>query len=292
MTNNEHPLRNILQGIHSKYLGVAILGHTVGLESRSERQILTTPIDKLLGKTALKSLPRLGGNDKFYNYSTAEYWHGTGRYQLRNGRVIDVAANIAASECIMPSRDNFDFKRDMDSISLARARVYARAYADMHGKGNEEDYRYGSAKFWACAFLGDIAVEATREIQAYKPAGYKQMMDHLKQGDVNKWISKVAPKRNGVMDLYERGSSIPDNYPVLINVKDEFIHSDTSKAVSIHEARAEEPIPLSMVNHIEVPMSRVIETEKIFKDTEVIPIEYGESHSSDYSFSEHLHGIV
>ena len=66
-----------------------------------------------------------------------EYWHGTGRYQYRDGKIVDVLKGMIEQGGLLPQRDDIDTVGVMDSISLARSRTYARAYADMHENGEK-----------------------------------------------------------------------------------------------------------------------------------------------------------
>ncbi len=61
-----------------------------------------------------------------------QYWHGTGRYQYRDGKKVDILKSIVNSGGLMPHVDDIDLVGKMNSISMAKSRIYARAYADMH----------------------------------------------------------------------------------------------------------------------------------------------------------------
>ena len=91
-----------------------------------------------------------------------EYWHGTGRYQYRDGKVVDVLKGMIEQGGLLPQRDDIDLVGAMDSVSMARSRTYARAYADMHENG-EKGERNGSALLWSAAFIGPLALKIAQE---------------------------------------------------------------------------------------------------------------------------------
>jgi hypothetical protein len=228
-------------------------------------------------------------------YSDIEYWHGTGRYQYAGDTIVDVLGSIARTRMLLPSYDAFDLIRPMQSVSLARSRVYGRVYADMHGTGSKEKERYGSSLFWACAFLGDIAVEASLETRVWRPTGYRRMMDHLFEANALQWYKKLTrASGNTVVNIYRDGSDIQGNYPVLFGVRRGSVTpSATSKAVSIHESRSECPIPLDhSIVHVEVPRDHVEETNRILGGVAVKAIEDGERWSANFLFSSHIAGNV
>jgi hypothetical protein len=203
-------------------------------------------------------------------------------------------ASIASSGLIVPNYDAFDLNRPMQSVSLAKSRMYGRAYADMHGKGSQESGRYGSSLFWACAFLGDVAVEAAKEVKAWHPAGYYQIMEHLLVADAVSWFKKMTRMHSpSLIDVYRQGSDITDNYPVLFGIRSSgLVLAETSQAVSIHERRTEHPLSIAeSVTHVEVPECRISITNGLV-DKPVLPIELGERYAANFSFSDHIGGVI
>lgn len=280
--------------LYNPYLYVGTLGRIVGAQSRSgERGLSTRLIDNIVGRTALRGVSM--NSDDYNLYRRAEYWHGTGRYQYVDKQVVDVLTSIARTGMLMPNYDAFDLTRPMRTISLAYSRVYGRTYADMHGRGINEKERYGSSLFWACAFLGDIAVEASIETQIWRCKGYRRMMHHLVEADAIRWYKKLtSTSNNTVVDIYKNGSDIPDNYPILFGIKSAGIACvTTSRAVGIHEARTEQSLSIEKsVTHVEVPRARVKEVAKIMGGMAVRAIEDGERWSANYPFSSHMAGKI
>jgi hypothetical protein len=279
----ENPLKEILRkkDLKNPYLLVGLLGRIANNNVRNGNERLVRATDRLVGRFALKSFGEVTETVQ------ADYWHGTGRYQYSNGVVVDVLKGIAEQGALLPSYDAFDLNRPMTSISLAKQRMYARAYADMHGQGSRETERHGSSLLWASIYLGDIAIEAAREAEAWKPRGYKRMMDHLRTGNAAEWYKKVTRTNASVLSLYGHGSDIEGNYPMLFGISKGIELVDTSRAVGLHEVRTESSIPLELVTHVEVPRERVEETRRLI-DIEVVAIEDGEAYSSLKKFSEHL----
>lgn len=258
---------------------------------RAERGSYTSKsLDRLIGKIALSEFENA---PKPQEKLEVPLWHGTGRYRYIDGQVVDVLDSMATVDSIVPHHDKFDLLRPMDSVSLAKARMYARSYADMHGKGHNEEGRYGSSLFWACAFLGSIAVEAATESKVWTPSGYKKMIGHLAVADTVEWYKKVTTKdRPGVVEVYKSGSDIKENYPVLFAV-DNVEPTKTSKSVSLHEVRTEQPIRISEeILHVEVPRSKIEETKKVLGGVSIRAIEGSEYLCSAFTFTDHMHAEV
>lgn len=289
----ERPLRGVLRGkdLRNPYLLVGLAGR---IAATHERDSPTNKLlDRLLGRFVLSKLKPVDDPDIRARYAEVSHWHGTGRFKYDNGGTVDVLQSIAASGLILPSYDAFDLNRPMTSISLARSRAYGRAYADMHGRGINERERYGSSLFWACAFLGSVAVEAAKEAKVWRPHGYYRMMEHLRDANAIEWYKKITRATDPtVVDVYRHGSDIVDNYPVLFGVRN-VTPTDTSRAVAIHEVRTEQPLALDTdITHVEVPRVHIEETRRLLGSVAIMAIEDGEHFAAQYSFSEHIHNAV
>lgn len=288
----KNPLREILQpkDLLNPYLAASVagrLGNKMEVESRGARAL-----DKFVGRTALSSFS-LEDNIDPSVYSDTRLWHGTGRYKHEENGIQDVLKNIADTGQIQPKEDRFDFTGTMHTVSLAKSRMYARAYADMYGEKPDSSERYGDSLFWACAFLGSIAVEASIEMEVWKPSGYYSMMCHLGRAGISEWYKKVnSSPHNSMVDIYTGKSDIEGNYPVLFGVR-EVDGVKTSRAVALHEIRSDKPIDIhNDVTHVEVPERNIDETRKILGDLAIRSIEMGEIISSKHSFTEHMHEIL
>jgi len=58
-------------------------------------------------------------------YGQTYLWHGTGRYQYRDGEIIDVLAKIVNTGGLVPSEDSFDPMGPTKSVSTSPVRIYA-----------------------------------------------------------------------------------------------------------------------------------------------------------------------
>lgn len=284
------PLEGILKprDLRNPYIAAGLAGRlatNVEIGSRTARVL-----DHVMERLALG--PLATPNDGGYGVPT-ELWHGTGRYKYKEGEVVDVLEGIAATRTILPNQDNFDLLRPMTSISLARSRMYARAYADMFGNGQDERERYGSSLLWACSFLGSVAIEASKETKVWRPSGYYKMMGHLATANAIEWYKKITRVPNpSVVSVYRDGSDIHDNYPVLFGVRS-VEPTVTSNAVALHEVRTEQPLNIDAdITHVEVPRSHIEGTRRVLGGIATMAIEDGETISSQYTFTQHMHGIV
>jgi hypothetical protein len=250
-------------------------------------------LDRAVGKLALSSFDATRIPNDTNMYDETCLWHGTGRFKHEDGDVTDILAKIADDGYIAPRLDRFDFNGPMESVSLARSRMYARAYADMYGAEPDKSERYGDALFWACAFLGSIAVEASKELKVWTPKGYYEMMHHLGRAGVSEWYKKVTSSHDvNIVNVYRGASDIDDNYPVLFGVRG-VDGIPTSRTVALHEIRTDNPLHLDVdITHVEVPNCRIEETQKILAGVAIRSIEEGETFSSQFTFTQHMHELV
>jgi hypothetical protein len=283
------PLRDILhfKDLRNPYILAGLMGRLA--TSTALGSITAKSLDKIVHTLVLPKVNTQIPTD----YEASELWHGTGRYKYKDGKIVDVLAGIAETGCILPNLDRFDINRPMVTTSLARSRMYARAYADMHGAGSRERDRYGSSLFWACSFLGSIAIEASKESKVWTRKGYNQMLGHLATASAADWYKNITRVEDPtVVTVYERGSDIVNNYPVLFNVR-QVTPTTTSKAIALHEVRTEEPIDLVRdIHHIEVPLDKVEETKTIIQGVDVVAIEKGEEYCAGFTYTEHMNELV
>jgi DNA-binding XRE family transcriptional regulator len=219
----------------------------------------------------------------------ANLWHGTGRYQYHpSGQIVDVLDNIARAGRIQTNYDRYDVETGpMDSISLARARMYGRAYADMHNNNSEGERpeRHGSAIFWASVFVGDWALAFARE-----QGGYRNARDRMKEAGSDHWHAKINSRHLGIRADFVKGSDITGNYPILFGVEG-VVPAKTSGAFALHEVRTCQPIEITtQITHAEVPRAKVGETQDKFAEyglskTPIMAIEDGERYAASQNFS-------
>ena len=290
-----------------RYIAAGFLGRAVGSQLRKQAKTQKqSNMLKIVDQIAAAKMPKLNRQllteqarstlKEFFSQS--KLWHGTGRYQYKDGKVTDVLDSIAKIGKLQPQYDDIDFNRPMESLSLARSRVYSRSYADMHGKGAAEPERYGTSALWAWIFLGDIGAEAMLEGRVWTKDGRLDTRDHFAQCNANDWYQKVRSSYAGTMTLFRRGSDIDGNYPIVFGVKDSGIETaDTSHSIAIHEVRVTQPLSLKEdITHIEVPREKIEETQTLLRsyghEVPILAIEDCEQFIADISFTELIQGKV
>lgn len=205
--------------------------------------------------------------------SQTQFWHGTGRYQYKNGKKADVLKSITVSGGLIPHFDDIDLVGKMDSISLARSRIYARAYADMHATEFQTE-RHGDSLLWASAFIGPLALKIVQETEYWKPESRRQVNEHFQNSSSADWYQKVRTERTGTLGIFAYGSDIEGNYPIIFGIKNGVAElADTSQSVAVHEARALNPITFDNMTHIEVPRDNIKETAELLAESGIeIPV--------------------
>lgn len=279
------------------------LPHHISLYTASKLHSKTAV--KLLDSYAKKHIIASGKLQSFsakeqqqYKSTThqATLWHGSGRFQYSNGEIIDVLKSILASGAIRPVEDAyaiFSGGRLMRSISLTRLRIIARCYADMHGKGYHEPNRYGDAltltSYHYGLFYARLYTIHYRKIKQYYKIWHKHTHD---DNGHNTWGKKSNKGAEDVWDVFGLGSDISGNYPIVFGIKDVKGTTELSSVFRDYEVRTENTISIGNLTHIEVPLSKVKETEVLIANhqlnTPVYPIELGELMASQTPFSELL----
>lgn len=284
-----------------RYIAAGIAGRVIGNQIRKRQAGESAPALKIIDRVATrinKSEPLRPSEreDVKAVFDQTKYWHGTGRFQYRDGKPVDVLEYIARNGKLQPQRDALDFTGPMESVSLAPSRMYSRTYADMHGKGAGEKGRHGSSMLWSWVFLGDIGIEALKESHAWTKSGRKNAVEHFNQGGAKDWYQKVSQSYMGTMELFRRGSDIEGNYPILFGVRDESVAPvPLSRSVGLHEVRSQEPISLeSDITHVEVPTEKVAETKELLEkyghEIPVLAIEDCERYVAEMPFSQLVAG--
>ena len=212
-------------------------------------------------------------------YSEVEAWQGTGRFQYRDEKVVDVLAAIIDAGGLMPQVDG-----DRKIISTTEYRPYAGVYADVHQPVGEELYfQYHDSRYWGDKIRERTLKYGRGSLHTFRP---------LKglQTEIN-WIKKRNRHipRNPLFFLspYRLRSDISNNYSILIGIRN--IQQETlpvPKFIGLHEKQYSQLIPLETL-HIEVPQMHLEETQKYLLSRGVrIPLiarEDGERYSSQFS---------
>ncbi|MEJ0053866.1 MAG: hypothetical protein WDN10_04055 [bacterium] len=224
-------------------------------------------------------------------YARAGHWHGTGRYKYGDtDGVVDILEGIIQNKGLTPHHDDWDRKRGgIRSISLGRARMYARLYAGMYmPQGQRIGNEYGSRLVWGHWFFDTAFLVALAEY----PFG-KHILDY--QRKLVNWTGKVSKKKHSLKSVFLEGTDIAYNYPILIGIRQGAISpSPGSRFFNLHEDRSEFPISIEDFTHVEVPETRVREVAETFRDAgfeiPVIPIEDGETYCRSFSFAKLVGG--
>jgi hypothetical protein len=265
----------------------AIKGKSGAITERVAKRVLNKDSSVLDRKVSSETMKKIEVASE-----QTEYWHGTGRFQYRDGKVVDVLRSMINQGGLLPHRDDIDLVGAMDSVSLARSRTYARAYADMHENG-EKGERHGSALLWSAAFIGPLALKMVHEGKVWRKENRLKMREHFANSNSAQWYRKVRQEPTGTLGIFAYGSDIQDNYPILFGVKEGVVTpAKTSDSVAVHEVRSTEPISFADMTHIEVPESRVLETQAMISEAgfevPVMAIEDFEAYSARQSFVEQV----
>lgn len=270
--------------------------------------------DKILQRDRLKALPNelqvayekaLPQIESLYASKTF-FWHGTGRYQYRDGKVIDVLEEIINNQGLIPNRDTYDSLTGVaNTSSFALSRMYARIYSDMYLDENKKPvYEYGSRFFWATKFIGETALkgigEALKDIGfnniAKNPRGFMKRLKNNNRSWVNKFRSDAHTNPKSIRKIFtDLQADISGDYPILIGVEQNaFQPNTTAEYISKYERRTKDSVPQSKFTHIEVPLKKVSEVQQLLKargvELPVIPIEVGERYCTQFNYQALVKG--
>lgn len=283
------------------------LRNVAGLAGRAVRLALeqdkTAPhyvqaIDKAMGRLAALNTLESKQDPVIANiYNDVCTWHGTGRFQYRQGQQIDILENIARQGQISTHHDTFDITRPMSSVSLGRSRMYARTYADLYRYKPDDRDRHGSSLFWGWMFLTDTMFEAALETKLWTPSGYRKIRTHFGENRLLNWCDRLTKQAsNNVLDIYRKGSDIEGNHPIIFGIKEgSFVPASTSRLIAVHEVRSEAPLTLANhVTHVEAPRAHLDEVSDTLMayghELPVISLEDAERYVSALPFSALLTG--
>jgi hypothetical protein len=272
------------------------LGRVVrrGMEDKEERPYRVRAIDAFMSHIPPLQLEHVASPEIERLHAEAGFWHGAGRFRYSDGEVIDVLSAITESGAVRAHLDAFDVVTGpMEIISLSRARMYARAYADMFRFQPGTDVRYGDSQFWGSVYLTDTIIQSLIENKVWTLEGYRTMMDHVGENKLRDWCAKfTSAEVKSTTQLYRAGSDIPGNHPILFGIRPgSFAPVATSQAVALHEVRTRESLnlPGGDITHLEVPLAHLEEDTEVLKsagfDLPVVAIEDAERHLARTAFS-------
>jgi len=160
-------------------------------------------------------------------YNLANTWHGTGRKQYREDgdkvEIIDVLEKILVDGGLKPHRDIWDAHTGVvDTVSLAKSRMYSRAYAEQYSvKGEEIVNPHGSQIAWMRYFISStllpVPIEVAKHygsIRARRMQAPEQKRKTI-QENAQAWVRKTTREPATLLNVFSRRSDIPGNYPML-----------------------------------------------------------------------------
>ncbi len=214
------------------------------------------------------------------------YWHGTGKLQhgKDGGGIVDIMNLLLEEKGLRPFKDIFDVKQgEMESTSVARTRMYARIYGDMHVFGGAPlNQRYGSPRFWSYYFIMASFIHAIGELGLWHPRARKEQKKMWYEQGKRTWTIKVTKRQDGdsMGMFFDAGSDIPNNYPIIIGIeRDGHNVLETASYVAQHENRIGSRIPMNAFTHLEVPSAHVAEITKLLQT-------HGHSNLPVFSFEQ------
>lgn len=236
-------------------------------------------------------------------YGDVDVWHGSGRYELNEaGEIADILEGVVAAGALNTHKDGWDTSLgETETISTTSMRPYAAGYADMHQQEGEQleyqDSRSNPA--WIMKAVRRRTLQSPAAALSFvKNIG--RLKSKISGGDAHDWIARKTGDSQAAGDqkasaFLHRRSSIPGNYPILWGIKpDAFDPVKTAKFVEKTEKRADTPIALNSVTHVEVPFAHIPETQEVFDrhgiTVPIIPRELGERYSSEFSDRELITG--
>lgn len=195
------------------------------------------------------------------------FWHGTGRYQYDSaGNVVDVLEQMAHAGGLVPKRDLWDLSRDMITTSLAHDRNYGRLYADMHLPEPLAAERAVSQTELVEQYIRGVKKEAflwyfaqnglINTIKKAREARKRLQIDE-------RWSKKINKAEPSIAKSFVVGSDIPNNYPILLGIREVANEEPIAPYLAKHETRTSAPIPFALFSHIEVPDYAITETEAL-----------------------------
>lgn len=269
---------------------------------RSVAMIKNKPLLKLLNNVAqgssfqVKSYPSKDVEAYLETSTGTKLWHGTGRFQYSDTKIIDVLDLIVLSGSLNPQDDVYAIalgKGRMKTISTTKLRIIARSYADTHGDGELEKNRFGGSLWWVSYYYSFFYAKAFSMQGLTLARNWKEWSNAATNSNGERtWGKKVNKSAKSVWDVFGLGSDEPANYPILFGIKSHGELVDLPKSIARVESRIVEPVKLSDLSHIEVPEEKIQEVQHLLDTARytvpVFPIELGEFVASKKSIEELL----
>ncbi len=234
-------------------------------------------------------------------YREVELWHGTGRYA--DSGAVDVLVGIVDTQEIRPHQDIWDGTlKTTKTISATKIRPYAVTYADIHLQPTEGELLFKDPRKWGGLIK---RLTAPHILSLIRDARY---FLHQRQEAI-KWMENKTGQqiitRNGIkgkVDAWRQAanfgklrSAIPGDYPILIGLlPNAFEPIKTAGYIGATERRTNQPIQITKINHLEVPLKYIEQTKVLLQDRgifiPVLPREFGERYSTEFTQREIVTG--
>ncbi|MFZ1019606.1 MAG: hypothetical protein WAN61_01245 [Minisyncoccia bacterium] len=238
-------------------------------------------------------------------YKELFYWHGTGRFHYHHAnesryeekdqnQYVDIIESILGNG-LTPHFDPFIKVNGqyIKTISLTKYRMHARLYSGVHRyKDNFSLYEFGTTKYWLYLFVILVTIEIIKHPTKNARDFVKNVFNKRGRSSLRQWPEAIK-KTEGMSDLsllkaYKWHSDIIGNYPILFGIKkDEIKGLQIGQFLDSLETRTPQTISIENFTHMEVPLDRVREMEKLLQSKNikliVIPMEFGEVYSSQFS---------
>jgi hypothetical protein len=229
----------------------------------------------------------------------ASYWHGTGRYHYHHGKssrysrtpsdnILDVLGSIINDNGLAPHFDPW-IPTDgilQSTISLATTRMHSRVFARAHQYENDSLlFELGTIAYWIRFYLILLLCWSLSQPRVTLRLSKNLFRTGTVQ-DIQTWASAIRkPKGKTVIGIFDLlrgrvpGSDIAGNYPLLFGVKkDNVVSSEVLPLIHVAEVRTKYQVTLESFTHVEVPFSKVRETEEFLRSRgivlTVLPLEF------------------
>lgn len=235
----------------------------------------------------------LGERSRIQNlYRKVWVWHGSGRLRQENGEVVDNLTAILDTGALNPYHDVWNGSREVDSVSATVSRPYAVVYSDIHIREGSSDLLYKDKR----------KLHLLRQTISHLPSLLRHSRRLLRQkSEAREWMGKHTGQEIdqnvwGTATKFGKLRSItPGDYPILFAIKHgAFEPMSTAGYIRATEVRTDKPIPLTQINHIEVPLKYVDETQELLHsrgvDIPVVVRELGEKYQSEFNDKDVVSG--
>lgn len=239
-----------------------------------------------------------------YHLKDDYLYHGTGRYHYQpegqhkyesasNGEIVDLLKGIFTNG-LKPQQDIWvPTPANRPTVSFTNHRFYSRWYADRHNT-DQLLWSYGNSTDWAYLFT-------VKSISKLLEIPYIFLLMRTQSGkktglfgSAKSWMSDVrsgSDSETNFFNVLELGSTIPNNYSVIIITKKNEVPAYDLPLLRKSETRTLENIPSSKFAGIEVPLIRVEETKRMLiesghRDIAVLPMECVDLHMSRFPLNE------